>query len=114
MERDVLIGMCLNSLPKGCLISASNNNVSIVNAEFDTSDNRQIIVNIIDNYDTLAPEWIAAERKRRKHKAYKMEADPIYVEWMALKAIEHPDSTIKYNCWVTKREEIDMRFSQEE
>jgi hypothetical protein len=49
----------------------------------------------------------------QKRQAYKSEADPLYIEWQILLAVNHPDAATRHQEWLDKRSEIDLRFIKE-
>lgn len=73
---------------------------------YDTLKNRAIVADVISNYDVLAVQYEIEQKPIRERSAYKAEADPIYIEWQALLAIEHPEAEIRRLEWLAKRQEI--------
>lgn len=76
------------------------------NAENNTPENRAIVADVIANYNSLASEYEATLVVARKRQAYKLESDPIYLEWQALQAAGHEDAEAKRLEWVAKRAAI--------
>lgn len=82
-------------------------------SEYDTPENRAIVDDVIANYETLASEYEESQKVIRKRQAYKLEADPLYIEWQILLAVNHPDAATRHQEWLDKRSEIDLRFIKE-
>jgi hypothetical protein len=80
---------------------------------YDTPENRAIVDDVIANYETLASEYEESQKVIRKRQAYKLEADPLYIEWQILLAVNHPDAATRHQEWLDKRSEIDLRFIKE-
>ena len=78
--------------------------------EYDTPTNRAIVADVITNYDTLAAAYEAAQTTIRRQYAYRNEADPLFVEYMALMGVDHPDAPAKHQEWINKRTEIHERL----
>lgn len=77
---------------------------------YNTEANRAIVADIIKNYDTLAAQYELEQKPILERNAYKSEADPIYIEWQALLATEHPEAEARRLEWMAKRAEIKSRF----
>lgn len=78
--------------------------------EYNTEANRAIVADVIANYDTLAAQYELEQKPILERAAYKSEADPIYIEWQALLATEHPEAETRRLEWLAKRSEIKKRF----
>jgi hypothetical protein len=60
--------------------------------------------------EAVWPEVEAELILEKKRSAYKVEADPLFLEYQALLATEHEDAESKRQEWLAKREEIKTRF----
>ena len=69
-----------------------------------------IVADVIKNYDELSSQYEIDQKPIRERAAYKAEADPIYIEWQALLATEHPEAETRHTEWLAKRAEIKERF----
>lgn len=75
-----------------------------------TLENNAIVADVIANYDVLAAALQVELDAERKKDSYKTEADPIYLEWQVLAALNHEDAEAKHTEWLAKRAEIQDRY----
>jgi hypothetical protein len=99
-------------------ISGSNSSVEFHNRLFDTDDC------VVTWEDDPTPEEITRMREtevqeieefdaaNRKRMAYMGKSDPLFLEYLALEALDHPDAEAKKTEWLAMRARVNKAFEE--